>query len=396
MTWIETLLKQTEEVESPERFVFWTGLACIAAALRKNVWLDQQIYKLYPNIYVFNTGPSGVRKGVPAAIAARLLTKSNCTRVISGRNSIQAVLRDLGRAYTIEGGGVIHEAQGILLTGELSSFLVEDTAVFKILIDLYDSCYHEGEFKYSLKSATDTLKEPCFSMLASTNEPLFAEAVPQFAHTGGFLARTFVVNETKRRCINDLMDPLLVQLDIDGLASYLVDVNKLRGRVKLNNAAKKLYKDWYKTLSTKKIEDKTGTTERIHDQALKVAMLLAVSDNLSMVIKEDHMQKALDVARACLHDVRRLVLGQGTTPIAKQTAVVLGMILKREDYQMTRQKLLQRGWGEFDAYELDRIVETLVQADAITISKVGRDTVYKMTQSAVDEFVRCKEEVVDA
>ena len=39
MTWLEKLLSQHSELESPTNFWFWGGMAAISAVVKDNVWL---------------------------------------------------------------------------------------------------------------------------------------------------------------------------------------------------------------------------------------------------------------------------------------------------------------------------------------------------------------------
>jgi hypothetical protein len=56
--------------------------------------------------------------------------------------------------------------------------------------------------------------------------------------------------------------------------------------------------------------------------------------------------------------------------------------------QIEHSKLLSRFWGDFDAFDLARIAETLASAEAIEIIPHGRDFTYKMKKSALDMYQR--------
>ena len=144
MSWIDLLLEQTEESEAPERYFYWSGLAAISAIARKNVWLDRHYYTLYPNIYVaLISTRSGARKGIPISICKRILEEVNLTRIISGCNSIQGLIQELGQQKTLENGTVIGDAHGILLSDEFDSFLTDDPKSITYLTTLYNTHEHE-------------------------------------------------------------------------------------------------------------------------------------------------------------------------------------------------------------------------------------------------------------
>src|SRR6266704_1581124 len=168
--------------------------------MKKNVYLDRYYYILYPNIYVFLVARSGLRKGNPVNLAKKLVQEVGVTRVISGRNSIQGVLKDLGKAHSTPNGTIVKDAAGFMISGELASFLIKDPEALTILTDLYDTHVNEPEWKNTTKTqGIDTLKNPCITLLGATNEEHFQDAVPTNAIGGGFIGRTSIVFEGVRR-----------------------------------------------------------------------------------------------------------------------------------------------------------------------------------------------------
>jgi len=133
MQWLEKLLAQHSELESPTNFWLWGGLAAISAVVKDNVWLDRQIYNLYPNIYVMLHAESGLKKGPPISMAKQLVRGVGGTRIISGRSSIQGILKELGTTQTQPGGKVINKSVAFICSSELTSSIVEDKVATDIL-----------------------------------------------------------------------------------------------------------------------------------------------------------------------------------------------------------------------------------------------------------------------
>src|SRR2546427_12238432 len=65
--WVAAYMEYTKESESPDAYHVWTALSSLASVARRNIWLDQGIYLLYPNLYVALVGPPG-RTGKSTAI----------------------------------------------------------------------------------------------------------------------------------------------------------------------------------------------------------------------------------------------------------------------------------------------------------------------------------------
>lgn len=395
MNWIETVVKAHEESEAPAKFFYWAALSAISAVTRKNVSLNRHYYKLYPNIYVFLVARSGMKKGVPVNMAKVLVTKANATRIISGRNSMPRIIQDLGKAHTLEGGGMIRDAQGFLISGELAAFLVKDPDALTILTDLHDTHAHEDVWINSLKgTGVDKLKSPCITLLGATNEEHFVEAVPSNAVDGGFIARTFIVFSTERGKLNSLTEAPTNIANTDKLAEHLKKIGQVKGEFKWSDEAKKIYDTWYYKFMMYEGGDKTGTMNRIGDQILKVAMLLSLSEDTSLVLKESNVIEAIRVSTDCINGMNQVTMGGGKANLAGQTKIVMRELLMAKGNSIDRQKLLQKHWGEFDSFDLDRIIETLLGADAISVMPNGKKMTYVMKQSAVDMYTKGMREIL--
>ena len=139
MSWLDELLLQTSESETPVSFIKWAGLSAIAAVAKNNVYLDKFYYKLYPNIYVMFHAESGLKKGPPVNMAKQLVKYVGNTTVISGRASIQGILKKLGTAETRPGQKLdLSSSTAFICSSELSAAIVDDPVATKILTDLYD------------------------------------------------------------------------------------------------------------------------------------------------------------------------------------------------------------------------------------------------------------------
>lgn len=383
MNWLERVIKTTEKLEPPERFWWWASLAALSAVTRRKVYLDRHSYKLYPNIYVMLLGKSGLRKGVPVDWARKWVEKTRVTRLIAGRGSVQGIVKSLGTAYTIEGVGLIKDAHGMLVGGEMASFLVQDPVALTVLTDLYDSHYNPTWESILKHSDTDHLENIYLTLLGASNEIHLKDVIQQRDIEGGFIARTFLIQENKKRCSNDLIDAPVGIGALNTLHEYLAEVARAFGEFSWTSQSKLLYKSWYAEMEAKKHSDTTGTVDRVTDQVLKVAMLISLGESIDLVMKEDHLLEAIQRCIVCYGAVQRMTMGSGKSQMAEQTAIILKDLLGRPTHEIQRSKLLQKYWGHFDAFDLDRIVENLLQMKAITQRRNGNDWVYRLTEKTV-------------
>jgi hypothetical protein len=413
MNWLQEIVKQHEELESPVSFWYWSAIAAISAVVKDQVWLDRQIYNLYPNIYVMLHAESGLKKGPPISMARQLVKPVNNTRIISGRSSIQGILKDLGTAYTQPGGKVQTKSVAFICSSELSSSIVEDRVATKILTDLYDRQYNVGEWRSLLKMETFELKDPTITMLTATNEAMSEDFFTRSAIQGGYFARTFIVYEKESRVTNSLVYPLANPPNYINSADYLKQLAKLngpfhaiasiqesnecryrkvkRGRDIWFNETGILYDDWYENFREviKTIEkDETGTLNRFGDSVLKVAMLLSLARKPELVLCPEAMQEAILECEKLLGNVRKTTLGkQGISQSALIKTMIIMELLNRENHQVTRVVLMKKMWQHYATpNEFDDIMQSFDASGMIVTSSVGNQILYTMPVNQVEEL----------
>lgn len=415
MTWIDELLTAHAELESPEAFWYWSGLCAISAVVKDSVYLDRDAFKTYPNIYVMLHAASGLKKAPPVGLAKRLVKGVNNTRIISGRSSIQGILKELGTAHTIPGGKISNKSTGFIVASEFSSSLVADPAAMTILTDLYDRYINEGEWKSLLKMETFNLKDPTISLLVATNEAHFDDFLDVRDLHGGFIGRMFIIAETKVRRRNSLIAPMQTTPDIDSLIDYLKKISLLEGpfhpigsRTEDDeycyakdtdfgtiyfNAIGSSYDSWYDTfyeqVSEQSVEDPTGTIQRFGDSVLKVAMLLSLSNSTDLIIHMPQMEEAIGVCEKLIGNIRKTTHGKkGLSQYAQHKALIITELMGRSDHRITRMVLAKKYWMHFNIDELDELMKSFEAAGMITASSQGNQVVYQMPKKQVEEMER--------
>lgn len=398
-TWVEEILDCTDELESPKSYYYWSAMAAISAVMRRNVYLDRYSYKLYPNIFVFLIGHSGIRKGPPVKLAKDLVSKVANTRVISGRASIQAIIRDLSQTRTQENGSILSDSSAFIASGEFAASLVEDPQALTILTDLYDAHYND-KWENSLKGGGDVnknevLKDPYITLLGASNQVHFKDVIPKSALGGGFIARSFIVLEEKRNRLNSLTRRPTKTIDTNKWAEYLKVLAQVKGEFHWDEDAIECYDKWYYRFSEEVHDDKTGTLSRIGDSVLKVAMLLSLSRSPDLHLTVLDIEDALLACQNFFSNINRTMLsGQADTELGKQIGIVLEELVRNhEDGGFMRHKILQKHWGSIDGAGLDKAIDTLRQADAIeTRRESAREIWYQLKPEFYQQYVKLKED----
>jgi hypothetical protein len=372
-SWIDLVLNSTEEAESPRRFYYWSAICTLSAIVSPNIYLDRFYYKLSPNLYVFLVGESGIRKGPPITLAASLVKQMDCTRVIKGRSTIQGIIKVMGTASTLKDGTVLADSRAFLAIGEFGSGLIKDPQGVTVLMDLYDTFYNEDWDNTLATVPVNKLVKPCITFFAASNEANLEGALPVEAIEGGFIARTLIVEEKKRRTINSLAFRPASMLNTKDLCQYLFELKKVKGEMIYDNGAATYYHEWYNSFVENAPKDKTGTINRITDTILKVAMLIQLSKEPALVLKTESIEEAIEECLKTISGMKRVTMGYGKGELSAATKSILTTLIKKFPEGVKRSTLLSNHWGEFDSVDLDRIIENLDQSQAITISITGDD-----------------------
>jgi len=396
MTWLTNLVDQHKEMESPTSFWMWSGLCSISAVVKDNVWLNRGgAYNLYPNIFCILHADSGLKKGPPIALSKNLVRIVNNTKIISGRSSIQGILKKLGTGQS--GNPHSMKSTGYICASELSSSLVEDNAALTILTDLYDRNYNVGEWESLLKMENFNLKDPTVTMFGGINEAHAEYFFGKKDIQGGFLARTFIIHESQSQTINSLMRKLSNPPDLKLLAEYLKDISKISGAFKdtfdeNNNytPAGKFYDDWYQQFRNEvhqmEIKDDTGTLNRFGDSVLKVAMLLSLSRDLSLEISIDDMDLAIKICEKLVGNVRHATMGKkGQSQSAPLKGLIINELLSKTDHRMARDVLMKKFWMHYGGPdEFDELMNGLCSTGMIDTIAEGHKMVYTMPDEQVN------------
>src|SRR5690348_5881990 len=95
-SWISSYLRWVEgSSESPKQYNIWSAATIVAAACKRNVYINRGHYDLFPNMYTVLVGHTGIGKGGAINPAASLLRVANCANILSDKLTIQYILEKL-------------------------------------------------------------------------------------------------------------------------------------------------------------------------------------------------------------------------------------------------------------------------------------------------------------
>lgn len=381
--WIDQFLEATKEVETPKQWLKWSALCSISAIVAPNVYMNKGgKYRLRPNLFVLLVGDSGLGKGYGISVSRRLVKLVNTTRVISGRGSIEGIIKALATTRSAEGGQVpIKDSRGYLNSGEFAASLYESTHALTILTDLYDGHYND-DWENTLKnSPIEKLKDICLTLLSGANQDMFDLAIDKHHLGGGFIGRTLLIKETKRAKSNSLLDDDEDDLDLEALAVHLRVLSRVSGKFHITPEAKARYDEWFYPYRDKGTDDKTGTYQRLNDHVLKVTMCLALAREEKLIIEAEDINTALEYCQQAVGAARQVTAGTGQNDLASKVKAFMYILVNAPEYKISREQVLVKGFHDFNSVDLDKIVDTLMQTGFIKQFSPNSTIYYQLSEA---------------
>lgn len=303
--WLAAYLEYTKESESPESYHIWSGLSALASVARRNVFLDQNLYSLFPNLYVALVGPPA-RTAKSTAIWLSRQLSTIVPGLVMGPDacSREQLIRAMAESkFNGQCCLTIHSS-------EFSSII--DTSgilMIQFLTDIFDGNYTAtGGWRYETKtSGKDQIIKPCLNMLVGTTPSYIADSMPDNVTGHGFTSRTIWVYGDKERHQNPLPDFMNSPMG-QALAKDLVHIASIFGEFhwdcdkfghdhqvhrgingcpedKLDCGSgtyKRFYHNLYKTIPDDHRIEGYHWRKKIH--TLKVAMLLSLAERDELVL----------------------------------------------------------------------------------------------------------------
>lgn len=316
--------------ESPPAFHFMTALTLVGAAARRNIWVNQRIYKVWPCVQTLILGPSGkMGKTTCTSYGMKLGEEAGVVDRIADEITPEALKRELsGRTE------LMSEAVGLLYASELGLLFAKsdgyNQGLIQALTDLFDSRDSMG--KQTKTAGTDKLKNIAVSFLACSNEGWATLAIPSHAIGGGFLGRMLVAYQQdtdKEVPFPEFPDPAERQ----HLIEMLKMVPVIKGEFGYTPEGKEWYRKKYHWIKQNWSEDERIEPfwSRYGVHLLRLGMLMRVNEMIEEAVKykksiitmdrridEKHFKQADGVLLWCLQYLPRVysflgISGHGET-----------------------------------------------------------------------------------
>lgn len=248
-SWVDAFVAYTDPIPSPEIFRRWAGLATLAAAIERKMWVHTFGRDLFPNLYVVLVGGPAAGKTFAIDIAQDLFDELKEHKKAKSNLSRAALMDQLNNAerrivITTNIPPVTMFNSLFIASNELSVLLpAYDPEMLSVLTDIYD-CKRYGEAKRTQKIEINIAK-PQFNILAGTTPSFLNEFMHEGAWDQGFISRVMMVYSGYA----DRKDPfgkLTLDEKLKGaLLSDLNDIAKYYGKLTFNADAATALREWH-------------------------------------------------------------------------------------------------------------------------------------------------------
>lgn len=404
--WLASYLRYTEASEAPDRFHFWSGVAAIAGALRKKVWLDMGLFEWTPNFFVLLVAPAGiVSKSTTATLAMDIL--SEVAGITFGPSSVtwQALIDSFLESFLkwdpdpnfeariLEGKGLEMSCITVAASEFGTFFDPQNRELVDVLVDLYDG-RKAGFVRRTVGTGKKTVRSPWLNLIACTTPAWISEHLSNHFTGGGFSSRCiFVWADVKRRLVAYPfleMEKFNKALRKD-LFEDLQAMANLFGPFTLSGEAIKygteLYEMAFKSPNPGVMSDLImGWMARRQTHLHKLAMVLSAAESDAMIIEEKHLRKA----HACLEQIEPdlpIIFKWGAKEATAQIAASVLDVLKKAK-RMGRDDLYRAFWKTTSYQTFDEALTGLVNAGLVRLLNEGSQSVIEINETLVNNVVR--------
>lgn len=272
--------------------------------MERKVWLERGYYLLYPNLYVFIIGRSGlVKKSTTMGVAVSILKEIETVSVMSERLTASSLISQLCSAQKeFEWyGQKIPQAAVFSYASELSVFMTEVFgSIIELLTTFYDPTDHKKPWIYkTVGKGTFTIHGPCLNLLGGSTQAWLTRCIPTNEMEGGFASRVIFVVENGGPSklvawpqVNEDM-----QAHRQKIVEDLREISNLIGPMQVTDSARKYFEKWYEhhmreVLPINQDSRIAGYMGRKGDTLLKLAMVRSVSKSNDKVVSQSDLEWA--------------------------------------------------------------------------------------------------------
>jgi hypothetical protein len=374
--WLETFGRWTlPRCESPETFVFWSGLFILSSALRRQVKVGKKYlgsWECPPHLYIMFIGEAGVvRKTTAANFGSELLDEINFIKRGPTIVTQAALLTKLVESP---------DASVYVLSEEFSDVIMKSGEdMFAFLTAMFDG-------KKSIESSTimrgtEFAVRPCINMLAATTPQWVAAKMPEQIIGGGFASRVIFIQEDTVRERHMYYKAVMAKTDFNKLKLDLVAdlrhiAETVAGDFELDEEAEKFMEAWYQEHADDGRDNYklSGYYQRRPAHIHKVAMLMHIAKSDELILHKHDFENAISLVLMLEKNLPKVFEGVGKNPYTIDISRIRNHIIAKEP--IADKDLRTTFASTAEPWKLDQFIKSLVAIGEVKVYKNGTGELY--------------------
>lgn len=383
---IQAFLEYSKNVGAPERFLLWSAISGVSAALERKTWVHYNgIQVIYPNLYVMLIADSGIAKKSTATrpimeIIGGVDGVSKMSTVMSGASLVNQ-LSEAGNAKTFDFGGIKYKNSSLFAFSSEAKVTIGGKSglegVQELLTDLYDcgrtNIWSEKNAwdKQTLSGGKIEIFNPCLNFLACSTPSWLNDSIGRSGIEGGFASRVLFINQKERVDDSGWLDEEELTDKPDDIRKLLIEdlnsINKLQGVYKTAKGWKEAYNSI--KIDTNDKMDMGGEMKAYYSRKMwhliKLSQVLAADQSNELILTPDHLNAANELLMKIEPDMYSAFSMQGEN---KQLAsLTFCWELIRRKKQWLRQGILAVVFKHASSAQLDDHLRTLIAMGKINV-----------------------------
>lgn len=366
-----------KENEASPWFHKWGAFAVLSAVVSRKIWFDQNIFKVYPNLYIILVGEPGDKKTTALNIARSMVrqTKTPIAPPSITKESMTLFMSQDNKESPCN--SVVMVDKMPMEISHLSIFASEIVTMLSAggnpegMINFLTDIYDQEVFEVMTKNkGNDLIVGPYITIFACMTPEQTGQLLKQTIISGGFSRRSiFVFGRGKGQPVPF---PTMTKEQEDAYArciKHLQLVKKFKGQYSIAPDAKAFFDEWYRRkfneLSKPHSSAMLNWLRTKDVQLLKLAMLIDVAEDMKKVITLDHLHRGLELLDSVDPELNRIFAGAGRNVLAELASKIESRLLNAPNRTLPKKQILAALFSEGDADEITKAIDFLVMTGRV-------------------------------
>lgn len=366
--WIDSYIQFSDNSEASFLYRLYSAIFGISAALQRKCWFEWHS-KIYSNVFIALSGPSGSRKNT-AIDPIRLMLEEieiPLSPMASRRGlakAMEAAKRDA--VWQPSGEFIVHSSLALVAEEMVIMFGTDSQDMIKHLVHWYDCKTHE----YLTNSqGSDKVINPCLTSIGGITPELISSTLHADAVGGGLFSRMLFIYAPRKG--KKVIFPFMTREDLvlkDKLTHDLNEIKLMVGKFTVDGEFLEKYGPWYDKHDESTLFRNTvlaSYTERKQVHLFKLCMASSASRSDDFLITGYDFDRALGWLNLAEQEMLKPFSGFGKNDLAQSTSQILSAIVY--DGETTLNKLLAEFYRDVKRDELIKVLYALQQMGEIDL-----------------------------